>query len=215
MRQPLISVVVLVAAALAGCSTHRNTPYANDPVLLHYKPTLNDSATIIAEKQWHHSPAKPPKPPVAQDKIANELAISLPPVSPVAGPLKPASADQLLPPPPGMQMPSVALTPEASGPPLPVRPTAPEPPSIASTPVAVSEPPASPISVPPPETGPTASLTPPPPAESAERRNAGARGSASRKSGNGRREWTGFEIDAVRNGLVRRRSSDRAGQIWT
>ena len=156
MRAPLISMTLLAVSVLAGCSTHRRAPYANDPVLLHYKPTLNDSATIIAEKQWRHAPAKPPKPPTSTDKPAEEPAST--PSTPTAGLVapKPEAAGQLLAPPPKGTPAVVAQTSEQPGSQLPMRPV--EAGAVASTPVppppvsaGAANPPASGVNLPAPD----------------------------------------------------------------
>ena len=122
MRGSLFSGLVLAAVISAGCSTHRNAPYANDPVYLHYKPTLNDSATIIAEKQWRHMPAKPPKPPVASERPTDDPLA----VQPTAGAnvvsARPEVAGSLLAPPPGSQPRSAAAPADAVVSSLPERP---------------------------------------------------------------------------------------------
>ncbi len=157
MRSLFASLCVVSVGLLAGCSSGRKAPYASDPVLLHYKPTLNDSATIMAEKQAHRGPTKPPMPPgsrepaddptlaknASADKNTQSAKVATPP-------------GQLLAPPPGTGIELAknsepAATPEASS--MPVRP--PEPgalpvPAVQTRPepIPVSIPDAVPVSVP-------------------------------------------------------------------
>jgi hypothetical protein len=125
MRAAIFPSLVLIVVITTGCSTHRNAPYANDPVYLHYKPTLNDSATIIAEKQWRHLPAKPPKPPVAAEKPADNPLASQPATSPEISAAKPELTGSLLAPPPGSQPGPTAPVADAVVSSLPERPVEP------------------------------------------------------------------------------------------
>jgi hypothetical protein len=129
MRSLIASAGIVAVGLLAGCSSQRKAPYANDPVLLHYKPTLNDSATIMAEKQAHHGPTKPPMPAGSRDAAADSSTVAK---TPTDSNVQPAKAEvppgQLLPPPPGQgpqlaQSPAPTTTPNSSS--LPVRPQEP------------------------------------------------------------------------------------------
>jgi hypothetical protein len=56
-------IVTLCAIGLVvGCASSHKKPYADDPLLLYYKPTLSDSATILAERNARREPAPPPMP---------------------------------------------------------------------------------------------------------------------------------------------------------
>lgn len=123
MRRYAVGLTLLGCLA-GGCLSQRKPPYANDPLLLHYKPTLSDSATILAEKQARRGPVRPPLPPGASDRSAGESTIGLPQrPDPVRAqkdtapepppPSKPAKEEAtLLPPPPRDDSPPVAAGPE-------------------------------------------------------------------------------------------------------
>jgi hypothetical protein len=147
MRGIIASISVVYFGLLAGCSTQRRAPYANDPVLLHYKPTLNDSATIMAEKQAHHGPAKPPMPTGAQE-AAHDPAVARTMPDRNLQPAKAEAPGQLLAPPPGPEAEraknaSAGTTPDASS--LPVRP--PET-SVLTAPDAGTQPQQLPVTIP-------------------------------------------------------------------
>jgi hypothetical protein len=95
MRNRWLTICVLSGLALTGCRSS-NSPYANDPTLLYYKPTLNDSATVLAERTSRREPVKPAMPAVAQKTQ------TLPPMDPTPGPapqseVQPASASEIKP----------------------------------------------------------------------------------------------------------------------
>jgi hypothetical protein len=90
MRKHWMTICLLGGLALMGCRSG-NSPYANDPTLLYYKPTLSDSATALAERTSRREPVKPAMPVLAQ---TNQ---TLPPMDPTPAPspeheAQPASA---------------------------------------------------------------------------------------------------------------------------
>jgi hypothetical protein len=72
MRRLCAALCLLACVPLSGCLWQRKPPYSNAPVLLHYKPTLSDSATILAEKQARRGPVKPPMPIIAREGSRDE-----------------------------------------------------------------------------------------------------------------------------------------------
>src|SRR5262245_52103283 len=68
MRRSCVALLFLGCMTTAGCLWQRKPPYANAPVLLHYKPTLSDSATILAEQQVRRGPVKPPMPALVREE---------------------------------------------------------------------------------------------------------------------------------------------------
>jgi hypothetical protein len=68
MRCSYLALCLLACVPTAGCLWRRNPPYSNAPVLLHYKPTMSDSASILAEQQVRRGPAKPPMPSVVREE---------------------------------------------------------------------------------------------------------------------------------------------------
>lgn len=88
---------LVVCLAATGCRSLRRAPFAQSPMLLHYKPTLSDSATILAEMHARREPEKPPMPGNSPDESPTVPAKSdvLPWPDGAAGP----NRDQL--PPPG------------------------------------------------------------------------------------------------------------------
>jgi hypothetical protein len=68
MRRSYLALFLIACVPTAGCLWQRKPPYANAPVLLHYKPTLSDSATILAEQQVRRGPVKPPMPALQREE---------------------------------------------------------------------------------------------------------------------------------------------------
>jgi hypothetical protein len=118
-------VVGLVGALLAsGCLSSRKAPFAADPTLLHYKPVLSDSATVMAEKAKRAEPTRPPSPAVAKnslpepqpvprgprstDRLPDRIAESLP--KPVATPVPEKSEPVPAPVPPSPVVPATATS---------------------------------------------------------------------------------------------------------
>lgn len=99
MRLTCVVLTLSGLAFLAGCSSQRKPPYANDPLLTHYKPTLSDSTSILAEKQMRRGPTKPPMPMVGGDAARTERPIELKPPPSSVQPIKMEQLE-LLPPPP-------------------------------------------------------------------------------------------------------------------
>ena len=70
---PVSRTIRMRAAALAlclltvGCLSSERKPFANNPLLLYYKPTLSDSATVLAEQGARRGPTQPPLPSFAKD----------------------------------------------------------------------------------------------------------------------------------------------------
>ncbi|MCX7699701.1 MAG: hypothetical protein N2039_02370, partial [Gemmataceae bacterium] len=82
MHRPMLGALwwaLLLSVAGLGCWSQRKPPFAHSPVLLHYKPTLSDSATILAEMQARRGPQKPPMPSNGVEESAIEPANSLAP----------------------------------------------------------------------------------------------------------------------------------------
>lgn len=82
MHRPMLWAscwALLLSVAGLGCWSQRKPPFAHSPVLLHYKPTLSDSATILAEMQARRGPQKPPMPSNGVEESAIEPANSLTP----------------------------------------------------------------------------------------------------------------------------------------
>jgi hypothetical protein len=95
MGKRWITICILSGLALAGCRSARS-PYAEDPTLLYYKPTLNDSATVLAERTTRREPVKPAMPAVAQKSQP------LPQMDPTPGPapqseIQPVSGSEIKP----------------------------------------------------------------------------------------------------------------------
>ncbi|HLW67263.1 MAG TPA: hypothetical protein VKS79_18255 [Gemmataceae bacterium] len=95
MRNHWVTICMLGGLALAGCRSG-NSPYANDPTLLYYKPTLSDSASVLAERTSRREPVKPAMPVLAQKSQP------LPPMDPTPGPepereVQPVSATEMKP----------------------------------------------------------------------------------------------------------------------
>src|SRR5262245_29114440 len=67
MRARLLTICMICWLVATGCQLGRKSPYADDPLLLYYKPTLNDSATILAERTARREPVNPPSPSIAQN----------------------------------------------------------------------------------------------------------------------------------------------------
>jgi hypothetical protein len=82
----LLAFGILAILCSTGCLFSRKAPYANDPLLIYYKPTLDDSATILAERASRHEPVRPPMPAAAQ--------AAWPQPSQPISPVQPASATQ-------------------------------------------------------------------------------------------------------------------------
>jgi len=132
---------------LAGCLTQSKPPYANDPVLLHYKPETTDSETILAQQQASrrssepampfagNDPSRPPNPALPSSSIVPVSAQQpLAPLSP--NPLPTAKSEPsgpLLPPPDDPTPPARAssLLPETTSLTPPIGPNPPQ----ASTPL--------------------------------------------------------------------------------
>ncbi|HEV3146315.1 MAG TPA: hypothetical protein VGZ47_20680 [Gemmataceae bacterium] len=101
MRIRLLTTCVLSVLAITGCQLGRKAPYADDPALLYYKPALNDSAAVLAERNARREPVKP-----AMPSAAAQYARSLPPMDPTPAPTKdalvlPAAASKIKPLSPG------------------------------------------------------------------------------------------------------------------
>src|SRR5262245_12550668 len=103
MRHSYLALLLL-ACVSTGCFWQRRPPYANAPVLLHYKPTLSDSATILAENQVRRGPTRPPMPTIVREEDAEH--------NPLPKIVEPASAQE----PPPLPPPSIPVTPEPAGP---------------------------------------------------------------------------------------------------
>jgi hypothetical protein len=139
MRCSYLALCVLACVPTAGCLWRRNPPYANAPVLLHYKPTMSDSASILAEQQVRRGPAKPPMPSVVHEEDDH---------APLPKIVEPAKAEERAPaipagPPLGAVVPANGAVVRASPLPsssLPVRPASAAPAPLSPTsPVAPKE----------------------------------------------------------------------------
>src|SRR5262249_39912097 len=113
MRTRLLTICVLSVLVMTGCRLGRRAPYADDPTLLYYKPTLNDSSTVLAQRARWRDPVKPAMPAVAQNSQP------MPPMDPTPGSatdsqVQPALASAIKPLPPigGMRPPTSGLPPE-------------------------------------------------------------------------------------------------------
>ncbi len=92
MRRSYLALCLLGCITMTGCLWQRRPPYANAPVLTHYKPTLSDSASILAERQVRRGPAKPPMPILSRDEETDH--------APLPKIVEPAKAEERTPPPP-------------------------------------------------------------------------------------------------------------------
>src|SRR6266478_1172260 len=101
MGRVYVGYCLLIAGLLTGCASNRKPPYANDPVLLHYKPTLADSATILAEKQTKPHPVQPPMPATLVASAPADPPATKPMPDPLVQPATAVVSNGLLPPPPG------------------------------------------------------------------------------------------------------------------
>src|SRR5262245_12915905 len=79
MRTRLLTICLLGLLVTTGCRLGRRAPYADDPTLLYYKPTLNDSSTVLAQRARWREPVKPAMPAVAQNSQP------MPPMDPTPG----------------------------------------------------------------------------------------------------------------------------------
>jgi hypothetical protein len=75
MRRSYLALCLLCCVPTAGCFWRRNPPYANAPVLVHYKPTMSDSASILAERQVRRGPVKPPMPATVREDEADHAPL--------------------------------------------------------------------------------------------------------------------------------------------
>jgi hypothetical protein len=135
MRFRYIVPGLIGSCLLTGCLTHSKPPYANDPVLLHYKPDTADSATILAQQQGGRRSSEPTMPLAAPDGAT--LASSTIPRDPA---VVPASAK--------IDQPLTPLTPRPlqTATPEPTAPLAP-PPLDSQTPYRPSSPLTSPTTL--------------------------------------------------------------------
>src|SRR5260370_3113298 len=67
MRTNRLALCLLTVCLAAGCLSSQRKPFVNNPLLLYYKPTLSDSATILAEQAARREPAQPPMPGFARE----------------------------------------------------------------------------------------------------------------------------------------------------
>ncbi|MFL5340418.1 MAG: hypothetical protein ACJ8F7_09725 [Gemmataceae bacterium] len=70
MRPTRIVLCLLASGLTVGCMSSQRKPFATNPLLLYYKPTLSDSSTILAEQAARREPMKPPMPAFARDNTA-------------------------------------------------------------------------------------------------------------------------------------------------
>jgi hypothetical protein len=84
MRAVSLTVCLVGATLLTGCSGPRK-PYANNPLLLYYKPTLSDSDTILAEREPRGGPTQPPMPTLAAESPKDPAPFALPKQLPSEG----------------------------------------------------------------------------------------------------------------------------------
>ena len=62
MRTPMLAWCLFTFATTAGCAASQSTPYANDPLLRYYKPTLSETPASLLERNAPSEPAIPPVP---------------------------------------------------------------------------------------------------------------------------------------------------------
>ena len=70
MRPTRIVLCLLASGLTVGCMSSQRKPFATNPLLLYYKPTLSDSSTILAEQAARREPMKPPMPAFARDNTS-------------------------------------------------------------------------------------------------------------------------------------------------
>jgi hypothetical protein len=87
MRTGFMVVAIASIGLLAGCISTRK-PYANNPLLESYRPTLSDSETVLAERSVRRGPTQPPMPALASEQPKD-------PVSPVVP--KPPTTEVIIP----------------------------------------------------------------------------------------------------------------------
>ncbi len=93
MRANRLALCLLTVCLTAGCLSSQRKPFVNNPLLLYYKPTLSDSATILAEQAARREPAQPPMP-----GFAREIAPTSPlPLHRDTDAIKPAKAEVVVP----------------------------------------------------------------------------------------------------------------------
>jgi len=69
MRSSVLALCCGLSLA-AGCASSHKKAYSGNPLLLYYKPTLSDSATILAERNARREPAPPPLPSFVRESDA-------------------------------------------------------------------------------------------------------------------------------------------------
>jgi len=123
MRTVALSAFLITAGLTTGCITDRK-PYANNPLLLYYKPTLSDSDTVLAQREPRTGPTQPPMPALAADSPKDMSPFS-PPTRLPASPVLPAKFEiPASPPPPAIIQPILRQASEQSKeqPPEPLKP---------------------------------------------------------------------------------------------
>src|SRR5262245_62148556 len=88
MRAVALAVFLITAGLTTGCIADRK-PYANNPLLLYYKPTLSDSDTVLAQREPRTGPTQPPIPALAADP-PKDVSPFAPPTQLPANPVLPA-----------------------------------------------------------------------------------------------------------------------------
>lgn len=91
MRAVIFMTCLVTATLTTGCIADRK-PYANNPLLLYYKPTLSDSETVLAERETRGGPTQPPMPTLAAD-MPRDVTPFAPPKPLPANPVLPAKAE--------------------------------------------------------------------------------------------------------------------------
>src|SRR5262249_31559574 len=149
MRAVALSAFLVTVGLTTGCITDRK-PYANNPLLLYYKPTLSDSDTVLAQREPRTGPTQPPMSVLAADS-PKDVSPFAPPTQLPANPVLPAKFEiPASPPPPNIIQPILRQASEQprEQPPAPLKPlyseqnpiAPPAPPKLPSAGCATSTP---------------------------------------------------------------------------
>ena len=96
MRARFVTLGLIGAGFLTGCAANHK-PYANNPLLLYYKPTLSDSETVLADRAARRGPTQPPMPALAADAPRDPTPGQLP-KQPAKEPIVPVKFEAPAPP---------------------------------------------------------------------------------------------------------------------
>jgi hypothetical protein len=66
--------LILIGTSLLGGCLSSHKPYDDNPLLLHYRPTLSDSETVLAEAGTRRGPTQPPMPALVAEAPKDHAA---------------------------------------------------------------------------------------------------------------------------------------------